>query len=387
MSAVHENFKYNEAEYLEQLEQHPIDLVYVSVDERIIIGSAPKNEEAARALSAYLERNHSKCFKLAICLTDYERFQTQTDDLLSPSNGFIDAPACIENYSMAPNTPGALKQLLRFCIAQDTYLSKQDRNVVVILCSTGRGRSAVVAACLSLHLGNAMSAIDAIEDIRRIRGPCSITFPSQIRYIHYYERLLRSQKGEFTQTLALNAVRITTIPSFDPSILNQGCSPTIAVSVLGQVAEPSVLESHAPFSNHVLYNQKELLAKERRAATFYSKNRGDREIEVDLRDLHISVRGDTIVSIFSGEHKMMQVCFHSAFVEEGYLRFDQSTVDLAHRDLHNCLFNPDLVVEFFFNRAADVPELNIADMVLPVNHDHLAPAEDLVACDESDEEL
>ena len=355
------------------------EAVIFPVCERILIARFPRDGGEARNVSAYLEQSHKKCYKIINCMSETERKELRCDDLLTPEYGFVDDPGCIENYPMAPNTPGAIKQLLRFCISEDTFLSKQQSNVLMILCRTGKGRASMMAACMLMHQGVFMSAGEAIAAVCNARSATAINFPSQIRYVHYYERLLRSPAGEHSQTLRLNSVRVTTIPCFDASILNQGCTPHVAVSLLAQVAELTVLESTAPFRSHVVFNQQQRWAELKQRGRFYSKTAGEQEIEIDLTAEVILVRGDALVSLFSGEHKMLQVAFHTAFVSDNYLRFDRSTCDLAHRDLLHALFDEDLVLEIFFSRVTDVPELNIGDFIAQRQQD-----EALVACLEDD---
>jgi len=361
-----------------------LDVSYVGT-ERILVGSYPSNEHAARSLSEHLDgAGNSKCYKVVSCLTEEEESSLGSPSFLSPEYGFADAPGCIDHCGIMAGTPGALKQILRICVTTDTYLAKEERNLVVILCRSGKGRSGMIAACLLLHLGLAMSADAAVTTVCQSRG-CTL-FPSQIRYVNYYERLLRSPTGEYSQTLRLNAVRFTTVPSFDSSIVNQGCSPVLAVGVLGQVAELTALDSSAPFLNHVVFNQKEAGGKKK--AAFFSKTKGEKEIELDFRDYAISVRGDTVLTFFSGEMKMLQVCFHTAFVEANYLSFDLETTDCAHRDLsHNIYFDRNFCLELFFSRVRDVPELNIADPLTVIAGGGAAQgAEQLFANDENTSE-
>jgi len=354
-----------------EISSEALDLSAVSSDKRIMVGSFPRDEESAFRLLSWLEHNHGRCFKIVNCLSEPEQRVMRSAELLSAACGLVD-PNSVESFSMAPNTPGALKQMLRFCISHDTFFAKQESNVLVVLCKTGRGRSGMLAACLLLHLskmGHAMTADEAVAAVCEARGEGSVSYPSQIRYVHYYERLLRSQKGEYVQTLRLNAIRMTTCPSFDPSILNQGCSPYAVVSILAQMAEPAALESHMPFHNHIAFHQQERLAKEKKSVRFYSKTKGEDDIEIDLRDSSVTVRGDTIVSLHSGEHKMLQVCFNTAFVEENYLIFDKSSLDLAHLDVRHRRFDADFRLELFFSRVSDQPELNI-DTLSPTADQH-----------------
>lgn len=368
-----------EEEYLGRGDDEDNSAAIVPVSERLLIARFPRNEAEARNLSAFLERSHKKCYKIISCMSETERMELRCDDLITPACGFLDSPGCVEHYPMAPNTPGAIKQLLRFCISEDTFLSMKQSNVLCILCRTGKGRASMMAACMLLHQGVCMSAGEAITAVCDASSATAINFPSQIRYIHYYERLLRSPAGEHSQTLRLNSVRVTTIPCFDASILNQGCTPHVAVSLLAQVAELTVLESTAPFRSHVVFDQQQRWAELEQRGRFYSKTAGEQEIEMDLTAEDVLVRGDVVLCLLSGEHKMLQVAFHTAFVADNYLRFDRSTCDLAHRDVAD-LFDDGLVVELFFSRVSDVPELNIGDFTT----EHREADEALIACLEDD---
>lgn len=346
----------------EDIEREANEAIFFPVGEKIFITRFPRDDFDARDVSSYLQRSHNKHYKIINCMSEQEREDLFCDELLTPELGFLDAPGCVENYPLTPNTPGAVKQLLRFCISEDTYLSRNQSNVLCIMCKTGKGRSCMMAACMLLHLGACMSAADAIAKVCDARSATAINFPSQIRYVHYYERLLRSPAGEYSQTLRINSVRITTIPCFDASILNPGCTPHVTVSLLAQIAELTVLESTAPFRNHVVFDQQQRWTEEKKKGTFYSKAEY-KTIDLDLTGYTILVRGDTVMCLFSHAHKMLQVSFHTAFIADNYLRFDRSTCDLAHLDMHHVLFDKGLTVELFFSRVADVPELNIGDFI------------------------
>ena len=100
-----------------------------------------------------------------------------------------------------------------------------------------------MAACYLLHSGLFSSAEEAVSFICRERSPLllnALCVPSQVRYAHYYEALLRDDstaihgQGErrVQHLLRILHIRMTTVPQFSASILHGGCSPYLSISVL-----------------------------------------------------------------------------------------------------------------------------------------------------------
>lgn len=78
------------------------------------------------------------------------------------------------------------------------YLAGGDERVAVIHCKAGKGRTGLMACCLLMHLeprlANARDAIEYYGKARTSDGR-GLTIPSQIRYVEYYEQLIRSTGG------------------------------------------------------------------------------------------------------------------------------------------------------------------------------------------------
>jgi len=325
----------------------------------------PRREKELGAVSAFFRSRHPSSHHVYSCGAELA---------IPPSTfDFVDETACV----IYPHTAGVLTSLITFCLNVDIYLNKSANNVAAVCCKTGKGRSGMLSACLLLHQGVAMSSSEAIALVNKERTPSArnaVCVPSQIRYVYYYEALLRcadENKYKF-QTLKVMAIRITSIPNFDSSLLRMGCTPFVVISVLAAAnddvheADDSAGSKHGDSSNlfsaRTIFNQHDDAQDTMR---YYSRTK-DSCIDMDLSASDVRVRGDTVLSFFSDDVKMMQLSFHTCFVEENnYLAFEKSQIDIACKDTKHRFFAPNLKVEVFFSPCDDDPSINTTPLPLP----------------------
>ena len=86
--------------------------------------------------------------------------------------------------------------ILNFCIDAFMYLAKDSENVIAIHCKAGKGRSGLMACCFLLFIGacDGFEAIIKLYGSRRTNDQEGLTISSQIRYLSYFERMLRINK-------------------------------------------------------------------------------------------------------------------------------------------------------------------------------------------------
>ena len=82
-----------------------------------------------------------------------------------------------------------------FCASAKAWLLGGMANIVAVHCKAGKGRTGLMSCALVLHLGYQTSAAEAIDfyNNRRTRDGKGLTWPSQVRYVRYYERLLAGE--------------------------------------------------------------------------------------------------------------------------------------------------------------------------------------------------
>ena len=338
-----------------------MDLTYVTPRILLVGASTP-----LRQTIAYIQKKHAGHYKV------FDVFQSNGADSVVVDGAFDTTQQFAINRYNVP----AMESILKFCNIVDSYLQLSPSNVVILYSSANDGRSILLASVLLLHTGTNDSAIDSIDDVCSKRFLSfarnkinSIITPSQIRYVYYYEQLLRKDYL-IEYTMCITHIKITTVPNFDASIIAAGCTPYLVVSLLKR-DEDDLLN----WKPYCLYNQSDAV-KPAVVATKANTSNKNKSVPVVTKTLkHYSkddnvidfyltknepvlVRGDVVLSVCTEDTKMFQITFHSAFVEGNYLLFDKSSVDLASADSHNRFFDPNFKVEIYLNRVEDKPSLN-----------------------------
>lgn len=215
--------------------------------------------------------------------------------------------------------------------------------------TVGRGRSCQVASCYMLHCGQVEFASKAVDFVLSRRDPLALTIPSQIRYVYYYEKMLRTDRV-LLSTYRILLVRLHTVPEFNASLVNSGCTPNLEVYTSARVTQTSLLPGDTlGWAVKPLY---------RGAAEGAFLSRVHKKIDFDLRSENVVVRGDVCLNLFSEGEKMCQVAFHTAFIDNSFLHFERSAIDLVHMDEHFHIFRQEFAIDFVLERVTDEPDLN-----------------------------
>jgi phosphatidylinositol-3,4,5-trisphosphate 3-phosphatase/dual-specificity protein phosphatase PTEN len=235
----------------------------------------------------------------------------------------------------------------RFCNSVDSYLAKDPINVVGIHCKAGKGRTGLMVACYLMHSAQCLSAEKALELFaqQRTMDMKGVTIPSQIRYVHYYDALIRRSEV-LDYTYQIMSIRFNSVPNFDPAISGGGCDPYIVVKAL--MKDPS---DHITWKKYTVFNQFEASGH---AVQKYKPQ--DETILLDLKKYNLYVNGDIHMmlydhDVYSADEKMCGLWFNTAFIEANYLCFEKSVLDAAVKDKRNLKFDADFKLEIFFRRV------------------------------------
>lgn len=227
----------------------------------------------------------------------------------------------------------------------------------------------MIAAYL-LHSGICQSAEDALAMFGRERthDGKGVTIPSQIRYVHYYENLLR-RRDVISYTYQITHIRLITVPNFDPSITGGGCDPYVVIKMLfpietqSQTVQQSSSTTQTTSSTNIykqqtIFNQ---LLEFKKIKKYYPY---EKCVDLNLIDSNVKIRGDVNImfydhDVYSSDDKMCQIWINTAFIERNYLIFDKTVIDRACKDKYNRAFDSDFKIEIYLHRVED-EDINIA---------------------------
>lgn len=124
-------------------------------------------------------RNHYKLYNLCI---EKERQYKNTEFNQVECYGFYD--------HHAPD----FELILEFCADVESYLNQDSKNVAVIHCKAGKGRTGVMISCYLLYSKMFKTAKDSLlyYGLIRTKNGKGVTIPSQIRYVYYFEHYIKS---------------------------------------------------------------------------------------------------------------------------------------------------------------------------------------------------
>uniref|UniRef100_A0A8C6KKM3 Tensin 1 n=1 Tax=Nothobranchius furzeri TaxID=105023 RepID=A0A8C6KKM3_NOTFU len=198
-------------------ENYEVDLVYIT--ERIISLSFPAGAEERsyinnlKEVATMLQSKHSEHY-LVLNLSE------RRNDLskLNPKFGWPDHHA------------PALDKICSMCKAIDTWLSGDQRNVVLLHNKGNRGRTGVVVAAY-MHYSNISASADQALDrfaMRRFYEDKALPVgqPSQKRYVQYFNGLLSGHIKINNKPLFLHHVIMHGIPNFESK---GGCRPFLKI--------------------------------------------------------------------------------------------------------------------------------------------------------------
>ena len=236
-------------------------------------------------------------------------------------------------YPFPDHEAPPLNILMPFCEDAKKFLDKDDKNVVAIHCKAGKGRTGTFICCLLLYLRIFDTADECMKyyGLMRVGAEKGVTVPSQKRYIHYFELIL---KYKIPTPLVYKSViiiefKLFTVPSF--SKFGSSCTPTFIIE-----------------NGEKIYKNSDHTKKK-------TYNSTAKIIEFPLNYSGFSVSGDVLVTFyhltFFGKDKMFKFWFNTNFLpESGILELKKHNLDKAFKDKENKLFSPDfkVLMKYFF---------------------------------------
>ncbi|KAL3525883.1 hypothetical protein ACH5RR_014255 [Cinchona calisaya] len=297
----------------------------------------------------------------------------------------------VERFPFDDNHVPPLPMIKEFCEDVDSWLSSDPKNIAVIHCMAGKGRTGLMVSSYLVYMG--MSAEKALQVYaqKRTTNNEGVSIPSQRRYVNYWESLLslpeRLHHGppdvNLPQPVSRELIRIRL---YDTQNVN---SLFCVVSEMQKVPEERY---HRPVevSKGCCRRIKDGFQRTNSTRYYYSfVQKDDEEKEADKQEAHLVAQMDTESSMLykktclgcyydtpvrvTGDvriifyekligGRLFYACFNTAFIKSSLLQFSLSDLDKVGKKGRS-ISGPAFGLELFFGPA------NVNCCCIPTSND------------------
>lgn len=263
----------------------------------------------------------------------------------------LDEQVLTFSFPGSPSPPLGL--LLKLLISMEAWMKADDRNVAVVHCLTGKGRTSMVLASFLCWMGQAgfgdiYKALNYIAACKQLSSD-ELTIPSQRRYASYFKNMLDGVRPS-QPPLMLKRIIMSEAPQFargppreDDKAANRtdrlmGCAPYLQLFKAGD------LLATAPASLHYQQAQNELPFVQVADGTVSFNINCVVQGDILIRCRHLTSKKTRI--------SMFRAAFHTGYVPPKVLRLKRAELDGACNDER---FKDDFFVDLIFE-AMDAEE-------------------------------
>ena len=228
------------------------------------------------------------------------------------------------SYPFRDREAPPLNMIKDFCEDAKAFLTEDPKNVIAVHCLAGKGRTGTLISCLLLYLGLFDRAFDSLVyfGIMRVGTGIGVNEPSQIRYVFYFEQILKKHLPHpiIFKKLRIRKIRMWTIPAFNKFSF--------------------VIENKVDNNDNVFdYHKKETPDKN---VGFVDFEAGEDGFEV-CGDVKIQFY---TFSLFGSKEKIFKLWFNTNFVPaDGVLEIKKDLVDTACKDQSCKKFSNNFKIE------------------------------------------
>ena len=231
----------------------------------------------------------------------------------------------VVQHSFEGHASPPLGLLVKIVLAVENWIASDGAHAAAVHCTSGRGRTVLVCACVLAWLGIAPSVEEALRGIEAQMGlrAAKLLVPSQRRYMRYFGNVLDGARPG-AAPLLLQAITISGVPRFtegegDAELI--GCRPYVTIVQCTRRVYATPMKSVAD-------------------AAFFPTALGGAAAQDTMRfgELNLPLVGDIVVSLQhlqllpkKRKRSVWKCSFHSGYVHGNSLLFPMSELDTAAR--------------------------------------------------------
>jgi C2 domain of PTEN tumour-suppressor protein len=240
-------------------------------------------------------------------------------------------------YKFPGHPAPPLGLLFKICTSVESWLDADEKNVAVVHCLTGKGRTAALMACILTWIGEFSSPMEALQYVAQRRSISAdfLTIPSQRRYVQYFSNMLDGVKPR-SEPLLLRRVIINTIPNFGGKAggeNKEGCCPYVQLFKCGKLVATAAPPAGENSGTGAVELQWISISEGSVSFTVDSAVQGD----LLLRCRHADPSGSRV--------SMFRAAFHTGYVPCGVLRLTKAQLDGACSDPR---FDEEFFIDLIF---------------------------------------
>lgn len=336
------------------------EMDFIHITENIVTMSFPVDHRKKKMstagvndifdVSSYLEANHKGHYMICNISEesyDYSLFENQVLEYRFPGH---------------PAPP--LGVMFKICVAIENWLDADDRNIAIIHCLTGKGRTAALTSCVLAWMGEFASPVEALHYMcqRRDIAADVLTIASQRRYIQYFGNMLDGIKPR-SEPVLLRRVIMSTIPKFGKKIernvtrnddgtesvedsVEHGCAPYIQLFKNGHLIATATATAASSADNDSVATSVNSKSKALHLA-WIPTTEGSASFAVNT-----PIRGDILLRCRHANGgdgaervSMFRAAFHTGYVPSGVLRLTKEQLDGPIGDSR---FDEDFFIDLIF---------------------------------------
>jgi len=298
-----------------QYEGFDLDLTYI-IDNVIAMGFPASDFQSlfrnnVKDVIRFFEKRHPNSYKVYNLCSEKSY----------PENTFLNQAS----YGFDDHEAPPINLIYPFCKDAKDFIKKDPNNVIAVHCKAGKGRTGVFICCYLLYRNIFKKADDAISyfGLMRLSNGRGLTVPSQLRYVYYFENILKEDLG---------------YPIDCPKML---------LSKIKFYTIPSICKGGETYFNVISKEDNLEYTSEK-----YSMKNDQPMFEFPGNKLVVS--GDVRIVFlidfkFSSKNKLMKFWFNTNFIpKNGALVIEKSMLDWACKDKENKLFDSNFKIELQF---------------------------------------